>query len=96
MCQSRAVDGDTVLPGLRQLAKFRVLEHRLSDGTGLSRRQLLKRVGMAATVSLPAVASILAPEAAEAASGAGSGQPCGSMPRWSGCGCSGGTCTGTC
>jgi hypothetical protein len=68
MRQSRAVDGDTVLSGLRQLAKFRVLEHRLSDDTGLSRRQLLKRAGMAATASLPAVAAILVPKTAEAAS----------------------------
>ena len=58
---------------LRQLGKFRLLENRLPEGAVLSRRRVLRRVGMAAAVGLPAVASILAPTAVEAGSCMGSG-----------------------
>jgi hypothetical protein len=91
-----AVDVDMVRYGLRQLAKFRLLEQRLPDDAALSRRQLLKRLGVSATVSLPVVASILAPRAAEAVSCVGSGQSCASLPCCTGCICIGGTCSGTC
>jgi hypothetical protein len=67
------VTDDVVGYGLRQLGKFRLLENRLPEGAVLSRRRVLRRVGMAAAVGLPAVASILAPTAVEAGSCMGSG-----------------------
>jgi hypothetical protein len=74
------VDVEMVRYGLRQLAKFRLLEDRLPEGAGLSRRQLLRRVGVAAAVGLPVVASILAPTAAEAATCAAPGASCVTVP----------------
>jgi hypothetical protein len=67
------VTDEVVGYGLRQLGKFRLLENRLPEGAVLSRRRVLRRVGMAAAVGLPAVASILAPTAVEAGSCMGSG-----------------------
>jgi hypothetical protein len=87
------VDGEMVRYGLRQLAKFRLLEDRLPEGVGLSRRQLLRRLGAAAAVGLPVVASILAPTAAEAATCAGVGQPCVTVPCCEGLNCILGVCS---
>jgi Coenzyme PQQ synthesis protein D (PqqD) len=86
------VDVEMVRYGLRQLAKFRLLEDRLPEGVGLSRRQLLRRVGVAAAVGLPVVASILAPTAAEAVSCAPSGGACVTIPCCTGV-CIGGICS---
>jgi hypothetical protein len=80
------VDVEMVRYGLRQLAKFRLLEDRLPAGVGLSRRQLLQRVGAAAAIGVPVVASILAPTAAEAATCAPNGASCVTVP----------CCTGNC
>jgi Coenzyme PQQ synthesis protein D (PqqD) len=85
------VDVEVVRYGLRQLAKFRLLQDRLPEGVGLSRRQLLRRAGVAAALSLPLVASILAPTAAEAATCAANGQPCVTVPCCTG-NCVGGVC----
>ena len=82
---------DGVSHGLRQLGNFHLLENRLPKGAGLSRRQVLRRVGMAAAVGLPVVAPILASTAVEAGSCMGSGQPFVSFPCCIGP-CVGGTC----
>ncbi len=71
---------DGVSYSLRQLGEVHLLENRVPEGAGLSRRQVLRRVGMAAAVGLPVVASILAPTAVEAGSCMGSGQPYVSLP----------------
>lgn len=44
--------------------------------TNLSRREALKKVGLATMIALPIVASLLAPRAADAASGNASGSTC--------------------
>ena len=91
-----AVDVETVRYGLRQLAKFRLLEDGLPQGMGLSRRQLLRRAGVAAAIGLPVVASILAPTAAEAGTCVGFGANCSGFPCCPGCACIGSVCVGGC
>jgi len=61
--------------------------------SGLSRRELMKRVGVGAAVALPVVMSVVAPRAAQAATCRASGQPCGTSAQ-----CCSGTCQpgGTC
>lgn len=43
---------------------------------GLSRRQIIKKIGFASLVTLPVIASVIAPQAVQAASCVGLGQPC--------------------
>lgn len=80
---------------LSQLEKSKLLEKPLADRAHagqISRRELMRKLGIAAAVALPLVTSIVAPTTAEAASGcAGRGQRCGPPP----C-CPGLTCEGTC
>jgi hypothetical protein len=91
-----SLDETVVLHGLRQLSKRHLLAQHLSPGAGLSRRDVLRRVGMAAALTLPVVSSILAPTAAEAATCVGNGASCASAPCCTGCACINGTCTGAC
>jgi hypothetical protein len=91
-----AVDAAFVLHGLRQLARRRLLQQPLGRRPELSRREVLRRVGAAAALSLPLVVSILAPTAAEAGSCVGNGAACGSLPCCALCACIGGVCIGTC
>lgn len=63
------VDQDVVWFGLDQLRRARLIETPLvtpTDKSRLSRRELVKRIGL--TVSIPLVLSILAPKASAAAS----------------------------
>ncbi len=64
------VEEDVIWLGVEQLSKTHLLragvnvpEHK----SGLSRRELIKRIGVAAAVALPVVTSIIAPTAAQAA-----------------------------
>ena len=64
---------------LEQLSRERLLEEcvaRPSPPAGMSRRELARRLGLAAAASLPLITSILAPTAAQAASCKGSGASC--------------------
>lgn len=73
------VDEDVVWLGIDQLSKTHLLQERAKvpiDKTGLSRREVMKRIGLAAAVALPVVTSIIAPTAAQAANCIASGQPC--------------------
>jgi Coenzyme PQQ synthesis protein D (PqqD) len=81
-----AVDEAYVRHGLGQLAKCHILQRPTVREVGLSRRETLRRLGAAAAIGLPIVASILAPTAAEAASCAGPGELCIGIP------CCAGTC----
>src|SRR5216683_2504646 len=99
---ARALHRETGLPSdesivwlaLKQLSKAnllvepidRPLERRME-----SRRQLLKRIGHVA-IGLPLVATILAPAAANAASCAGTGQSCVTLPCCAGLNCVAGIC----
>lgn len=64
---------------LEQLGRDRLLEERIERPAGLprmSRRELMRGLGIAAAASLPLVTSILAPTSAQAVSCKGSGEPC--------------------
>jgi Coenzyme PQQ synthesis protein D (PqqD) len=90
------IDEAFVLHGLRQLSRRRLLLQHITSSSDLSRREALRRVGKAAAISLPIVASILAPTAAEAGSCAGVGSLCTTLPCCVNCTCIGGVCIGAC
>lgn len=74
------VDPAVVWLALRQLEAAELLEERLPRTAGVSRRDALKQVRLAAglALALPAMVSIVAPTPAEAASGClPGGSPCG-------------------
>lgn len=88
--QSKAkVQEDVVWFGLNQLRTARLLEGPFAGPTGkqkLSRRELVKRIGLA--VSIPVIVSVLAPKASAALSCAHVGcVPCNAP-----CACIGGNC----
>ena len=74
-----SIDKDVVWLALQQLERASLLEDSKSQAVAsvrVSRRQLMRRMGLAAAVSLPLVVSILAPTSAQAASCLAAGQPC--------------------
>ena len=76
---STTVDEDIVWLGVEQLNKKNLLVERAAlpgYKSGLSRREVIKRIGLAAAVALPVVTSIIAPTAANAANCIPSGQAC--------------------
>ena len=93
-----AVPEEFVWLALEQLGRDGLLDARLparpASLAGLSRREMIRRVGLAAAVALPAVASIVAPTPADAASCLPSGAPCQDTAQCcQGSVCSGGNCT---
>ena len=73
------VDEDVVWLGVEQLNKTNLLVERAArpgHKSGLSRREVMKRIGLAAAVALPVVTSIIAPTAAQAANCISSGGAC--------------------
>ena len=72
----KPVDADVVMAALAELDQAGLLVDHVVSPTRISRRLLMKRVGIAA-VALPIVTSIAAPTAAAAASTCtAAGQPC--------------------
>ena len=75
-----AVPEEFVWLALEQLGRDGLLDARLPARppalAGLSRREMIRRVGLAAAVALPAVAAIVAPTPAQAASCLPTGAPC--------------------
>lgn len=70
---------DLVLLALNQLEKFHLLEQDTAmpvQFAALSRRQMVRRLGLAAAVAVPLVTSIVAPTAVQAATCVQPGQPC--------------------
>ncbi len=71
---------ELVMIALRQLEKAKLLAtpvaHLPAEVTALSRRQVMKTIGLVAAVALPLVTSILAPTPAQAGSLKGSGGSC--------------------
>lgn len=64
---------------LGQLEKSRLLAGTVmlpEEQAGISRREVIRRVGIAAALALPMVTSIVAPKAVQAATCGGSGAPC--------------------
>ena len=87
------VQDEVVWLALQQLDKFHLLQERgtvLSGRPGLSRRDLVRHIGISALL-LPAVISITAPPAAQAQSCKANGTGC-----QSGLECCSGSCLGTC
>lgn len=79
--EDRELAEQIVCLALAQLERAHLLEGRIPVKPGLSRRVLLKRLGQAAAITLPIVASLLAPEAAQAGSYCASlGEMCMSVP----------------
>ena len=91
-----AADESMVWMAFDQLAKAHLLHGESlawSGASGISRRQVIKRIGAAAAVSLPLVTSIVAPRAVQAATCLGSGGACTSNAQCCSFLCQGG---GTC
>ena len=64
-------DEDVIRHALEQLAASNLLDDRTVaqlDSSGITRRQLVKRLGVAAAVGLPLATSLIVPTAAEAVS----------------------------
>ncbi|MFN2516245.1 MAG: PqqD family protein [Pyrinomonadaceae bacterium] len=78
---------------LRQLEDSHLLEEpvvRPIKMAPMSRRELIRTLGVATAVAVPLVTSIVAPTAAQAATCGGSGSPCGAagnLPCCAGCFC---------
>ena len=90
------VDEDVIWLGVEQLSKTHLLEKgaKLPEHkSGLSRREVMKRIGLAAAVALPVVTSIIAPTAAQAANCIPSGQPCTTAAQCCSGLCPAGTCS---
>src|SRR4030095_1520036 len=90
---SAPVDEAVIWLALKQFSKARLLDIPIpnSPAVGISRRDLLRRAGVIATVALPVVTSIIAPKAAQAANCLASGQPCTASAQ-----CCSGICNTTC
>lgn len=88
---------DLVLLALGQLEKLSLLEQEAASPAAfaaLSRRQMVRRLGLAAAVAIPVITSIVAPTAVEAATCTPTGQTC--NPNIACCGvlgCVGNVCT---
>ncbi len=90
------VTEDVVWFALDQLGRDQLLEKQFARPVGvvkLSRRELMRRVGAAAALSLPLVTSIIAPTEAQAASCKPSGATCASPAECCSGLCPSGTCT---
>ncbi|HKP86123.1 MAG TPA: PqqD family peptide modification chaperone [Blastocatellia bacterium] len=74
----KRVGEDMAWLAIEELAKSRLLEGPVGRkaAQGVSRREMMKRAGLAAAVALPVVTSIVAPMAAQAATCRNSGQAC--------------------
>ena len=85
---------------LGQLEKLQLLEDSISvpsQFTQLSRRRMIRQLGLAAAVAVPLVTSIVAPTAVQAATCIPSGQPCNPAKLCcSPLGCNGSPGSGTC
>ena len=76
---SSELSDDVVLLALNQLEKFHLLEQPEAlpaQFAVLSRRQMVRRLGLAAAVAVPVITSIVAPTAVQAATCTQPGQPC--------------------
>jgi hypothetical protein len=71
------VKEEVVWLALEQLGKTHLLSKQVTLAQpGMTRREVMKRIGLAAAVALPVVMSITAPTAVQAATCKASGQPC--------------------
>lgn len=71
---NQEIDEEIVLLALDQLGKAKLLEERIAsrpDKLRMSRREMMRKAGIAAMIAIPAVTSILAPEALASAASCG-------------------------
>jgi hypothetical protein len=91
-----AVHEEVVWLALEQLGRDRLLEARVATlpatPDGLTRRQMIRSLGLAAAIALPVVTSIVAPTPAQAASCFPTGATCSVPAECCNGVCSGGTC----
>jgi hypothetical protein len=92
------VDEELVWFAFDQLEKSHLLQQRLMRPAGgsLSRRELVRRLGLTAAAALPLITSILAPTAVEAASCAHTGSSCATVACCPSCTCAANLCAGVC
>ena len=86
---------EIVLLALDQLRKARLIDQKYIEAgsrasSGMSRREVMKRIGIAASVALPVVSSIVAPKAVQAATCLPSGSACTTSAQ-----CCSGVCSGS-
>ena len=89
------VDEDLIWLGVEQLSKTHLLRERATvpeQKKSLSRREVMRRIGLTAAVALPVVTSIVAPTAAQAANCLTAGQGCTSSAQCCSQLCNAGTC----
>lgn len=80
------VSEDLIWLALDQLSKENLIENEIQENgkfAGLSRREVIKKVGLASVIALPMVSSLVAPMAVHAASGC--------VPVTGGCACAAGS-----
>ena len=91
----KPVEEELVWLAVEQLAKRHLLEAKVGKGhptNGMTRREMVKRAGLAAAIALPAVTSLIAPKAAQAATCLAAGQPCTTSAQCCSGLCNAGTC----
>jgi coenzyme PQQ synthesis protein D (PqqD) len=89
------VDEDLIWLGVEQLSDTHLLQQSASmpePKAGLSRREVIRRIGLTAAVALPVVTSIVAPSAAQAANCRTAGQTCTTAAQCCSGVCNAGTC----
>jgi hypothetical protein len=90
-----SVDERMVSYALEQLSKDHLLEESFVPAamlSGLTRRQMVRALGIAAVIAVPVVTSIVVPTAQAATSCSSPGQPCATSATCCSGLCSGGTC----
>ena len=91
----KRVGEDIVLLAVEELAKNRLLQQQARVSRAkqtVSRREMIKRAGVAAAIALPVVTSIVAPKATQAATCRASGQACTTSAQCCTGICNAGTC----
>jgi hypothetical protein len=83
------VEAEVVWLAVEQLSRTHLLKEGLARGEGVSRREVMRRIGIGAAVGLPIVTSIIAPKATEAANCRPSGAACNAAAQ-----CCSGLCPG--
>jgi hypothetical protein len=89
------VSSDVVWLALEQLGKAKLLSDRLHDSNSkqaMTRRAVIKKIGLGAAIALPLVTSILAPTTAEASTCTANGGSCTSFDQCCSLRCNGSTC----
>jgi Coenzyme PQQ synthesis protein D (PqqD) len=94
------VDEEVVWFALSQLEKDHLLQEKIARSVqmaGISRREVVRRLGLAAAIAIPVVTSIVAPTPAQAGTCSHTGGACAtSADCCAGCFCAGNTCNGMC